>query len=374
MQGKITVPLLDVPAQTAPLRRELLGKIESIVDSGRFILGPEVEGLEKEIAGYCGAQFAVGMSSGTDAILAALMALNIKAHDQVITTPYTFFATAGCIARIGARPVFCDIDPVTYNIDPGRIEDKITAKTKAILPVHLYGQCADMTRILEIAARHDLPVIEDACQAIGAAHKGKKAGTMGLCGCFSFFPSKNLGCFGDGGMVVTDDKSLYEKLVKLRNHGSAPKYYHAMIGGNFRLDALQAGVLRVKLPHLDSWSQRRRENARQYFELFKKAGLDNILTLPRIIEKVHIFNQFVVRSPRRDELMRHLQEQGIGCEIYYPLPLHLQKCFAPLKYGKGDFPHAEKAAEETLALPVYPELTGEQIGHVVGCIRAFHDK
>ncbi|MBN1932125.1 MAG: DegT/DnrJ/EryC1/StrS family aminotransferase [Desulfobacterales bacterium] len=374
------VPLLDLKEQYKNIKEEILKVTEEIFDSQYFILGPRVEALEKEIAEYCFSKYAVGVSSGSDALLIALMALGIGREDLVITTPYTFFATAGSITRIGARPVFVDIDPSTYNISPERLESLICAlskkelkKVKALLPVHLYGQCADMEPILEIAAKYNLFVIEDAAQAIGAEYRGKRAGSMGDIGCFSFFPSKNLGAFGDGGIVTTHSDTLNEKLRILRVHGSEPKYYHKMIGGNFRLDALQAAIVSIKLKYLDHWTQARRENARKYRELFDDADLKNWVELPHEKQNRHIYNQFVINiKEKRDELRLFLSESGIGTEIYYPVPLHLQECFADLNYKKGDFPAAEYAASHTIALPIYPELSYEQQAYVVDRIKAFY--
>lgn len=362
------VPLLDLKTQYAAIKDEVLAKINEVLDSQRCIGGPMVEELERAIAQVSGCRYAVGMSSGTDALLASLMSLNIGPGDEVITTPFTFFATAGSIARVGAVPVFVDIDPKTFNINPALIEPAITAKTKAIMPVHLFGQMADMDPIMQLAGQASLAVIEDAAQAISATYKGKKAGQMGTCGCFSFFPSKNLGGIGDGGMVVTNDEKLHHQLFIMRNHGMDPKYYHHCIGGNFRLDPIQAAALLVKLPHLDEWSDARRRNAAYYSKKFK----GSVVQTPFISENcVSIYNQYVIRVPRRDELFRHLQSRGIGCEIYYPLPLHLQKCFAYLRKGPGSFPEAEKAAKEVLALPIYPELTDEMKDCVADTVLEF---
>ncbi len=377
----MTIPLLDLNAQHQPLHQELMAAIEHTLRSQAFILGPDVTKLEERIASYCRTQFAIGVSSGTDALLVALMAIDIRPGDEVVTTPYSFFATAGVISRLGAKPVFVDIDPVTYNIDPAKLEPAISARTKALIPVHLYGQCADMASILEIATRRGLAVIEDAAQAIGAEYRdGRRAGSMGSAGCLSFFPSKNLGALGDGGMVVTSDGELAEKIRILRVHGGQPKYYHKIIGGNFRLDSIQAAVLNVKLNYLDGWTKRRQENARRYESLFTQSGLiqKRKITLPTAAyaqegrPRGHIYNQFVVRVPERDRLMAHLKQQGIGTEIYYPVPFHLQECFRSLGYRKGDFPEAERAANETLALPIYPELTAEQQACVVESITEFY--
>jgi dTDP-4-amino-4,6-dideoxygalactose transaminase len=376
------VPLLDLQAQFAAIRDEVYGALRPVIESQLFILGPEVEALEREVAAYCQCQFGVGVSSGTDALLVSLMALGIKPGDEVITTPYTFFATAGSIARLGARPVFVDIDPLTYNIAADTIKEVISPHTRALIPVHLFGQMADMDPIMELARRHSLMVIEDAAQAIGADYQGRGAGSIGHLGCFSFFPSKNLGGFGDGGMVVTNDPELADRVALLRNHGFRPKYYNKVLGGNFRLDALQAAVLRVKLKYLDAWSEGRRRNADTYRRLFQEAGLalnDPAalgerpgVVLPREAGLGrHVYNQFVIRSIRRDALKAHLRERRIGTEVYYPVPLHLQECLAYLGYERGDFPAAEDAAAQTLALPIYPELTLAQQQAVVDAIWEF---
>lgn len=362
------VPLLDLVSQYKTIKEDVLKQIGEVLDTQRCIGGPKVEQLECDIAGVCGCRYAVGVSSGTDALLAALMSLEIGAGDEVITTPFTFFATAGSIARVGATPVFVDIDPKTYNIDPSKIEAAVTPNTKAIMPVHLYGQVAEMDAIMAIAQTHSLAVIEDAAQAISATYKGKKAGSIGTCGCFSFFPSKNLGGIGDGGMVVTDDEALYHRLFIMRNHGSEPKYYHKLIGGNFRLDPIQAAALLVKLPLLDKWSEGRRNNAAYYTEKFKGSP---VVTPTISADCVSIFNQYVIRVPRRDELIKHLQQNNIGCEVYYPVPLHLQECFAYLGKGPGSFPESEKAAGEVLALPIYPELTDAMKDYVVETVLDF---
>jgi dTDP-4-amino-4,6-dideoxygalactose transaminase len=367
----VTVPLLDLQAQYQPLREQLLDAITRVCDSQRFIMGPEVDALERELEAAIGVAHAVTMSSGTDAILATLMALGIGPGDEVITPTYSFFATAGCVSRVGATPKLVDIDPVTYNVDPEAVRGGITPRTKAIMPVHLYGQMADMQAILAVAAEHDLPVIEDACQAIGAAQNGSQAGTVGRAGCFSFFPSKNLGAFGDAGLVTTNDATLAHELRLLRNHGAEPKYFHKRIGGNFRLDALQAAVLRVKLPHLDAWTEARRANARRYDAMFADVGLTDRVELPTEQPGYrHIYNQYIVRVESRDRVREQLTARGIGTEIYYPVPFHLQECFAPLGYERGDFPHAERAADTTLALPIYGELTEAQQHAVVEGIGA----
>jgi len=367
------VPLLDLKAEFDPIADEVRAAIERVLQTQRFILGPEVQALEQEIAEYAGAAQAVGLSSGSDALLVSLMALGIGPGAEVLTTPYTFFATVGAIARVGARPVFVDIDPQTYNMDPALLESAITERTRAMIPIHLYGQCADMPAIMELANRHGIPVIEDAAQAIGSEIAGQRAGSFGALGCFSFFPSKNLGALGDGGMVVSDDEALAGKVRVLRAHGGQPKYHHRVIGGNFRLDALHAAVLRAKLPHLDGWTAARQGNAATYDRLFAEAGLADTLTLPhRVPGARHIFNQYVIRAPRRDELKQHLAERRIGSEIYYPVPMHLQDCFADLEHRPGDFPVSEQAARETLALPVYPSLGKTQQAEVVSAIKEFY--
>jgi dTDP-4-amino-4,6-dideoxygalactose transaminase len=381
--SRVAVPLLDLKAQYAAIRDEVQAAMDWVIESQYFILGPEVEALEEEVAAYSRVRYGIGVSSGTDAILVALMALGIGPGDAVITTPYTFFATGGCVSRLGARPVFVDIDPQTFNLDPNRLQDLlrdrrsgVADRPKAIMPVHLFGQMADMDPILAMAERHGLPVIEDAAQAIGAEYRGRRAGAIGQLGCFSFFPSKNLGGFGDAGMVVVDDSDLAERVRILRGHGARPKYYHRLVGGNFRLDALQAAVLRVKLQYLDGWTAGRQRNAQTYRRLFAATGLagpDGPVGLPHDAGfGRHIYNQFVIRVPERDALMAHLKQRRIGCEVYYPLPLHLQECFADLGYREGDFPTSEQAARETLALPIYPELTEEMMGTVVEAVVDFY--
>ena len=373
------VPLLDLKEQYKTIKEEILKTAEEVFESQYFILGPKVMALEGEIAEYCSSTHAVGVSSGTDALLISLMAADIGYEDTVITSPYTFFATAGCVARLGARPVFVDIDPQTYNISPDLLERTINqmtrdrlSKLKAVIPVHLYGQCADMSHILEICEKHNLIIIEDAAQAIGAEYNGMRAGSMGDFGCFSFFPSKNLGAFGDGGMVITNSEEFHAKLLKMRVHGSHPKYYHQLIGGNFRLDAFQAAVVTVKLKYLDQWTKARQENARNYRTLFEAAGLTDMVQLPVEKETRHIYNQFVIQvREKRDDLRQFLSDAGIGTEVYYPVPLHLQECFSDLGYKKGDFPAAEHAALHTLALPIYPELSDDQMAHVVEKIKSF---
>ena len=371
MNVPLQVPLVDLKAQYVTIQSEIRAAIDRVCESQHFILGPEVSALEEELAQVCGARFAIGVSSGTDALLVALMALEVGPGDEVVTTPYSFFATAGVVARLGARPVFVDINPNTFNIDPTAIPAKLNARTKAIIPVHLYGQCVDLTQLLSLAQERNIPIIEDAAQAIRATDThGNQAGTTGAMGCFSFFPSKNLGAFGDAGMVVTSDEKLADSLRSLRVHGGKPKYYHPVIGGNFRLDALQAAVLRVKLPYLEAWTAKRRENAARYRNLITRADLLDWITLPQD-SAGHIYNQFNIRVPHRDQLRDFLNERGVGTEIYYPLPLHLQECFQQLNYRPGDFPHAEAAAQESLALPIYPELTEEQQRYVVDLIQEY---
>src|SRR6185437_4817178 len=386
----ITVPLLDLKAQFAQIRAEVMPVIDQVCAGQHFILGEHVRDLEQEIAGYCGATAGIGVSSGTDALLLALMALAIGPGDEVITSPFTFFATAGTIARTGARPVFCDIDPATFNLSPQAVQAFIDGHCavqgerlihratggciKALMPVHLYGQSADMDPLMAIAKRYGLKVIEDAAQAIGTEYKkGLRAGTIGDVGCFSFFPSKNLGAFGDAGLCTTNDAELAETMRVLRVHGGKPKYFHALIGGNFRLDELQAAVLRVKLKYLDGWTCGRQRNAAFYDAAFAKASLSGKLRTPPVMPGYrHIFNQYVVRAQSRDALRQRLTERGIGSEIYYPVPLHQQQCFAYLNYATGDFPHSEQAAAETLALPIYPELTEAQLAHVVATVAGFY--
>ncbi len=369
----MTVPLLDLQAQYQPLRQPLLDALTRVADSQRFIGGPEVDAFEREVAGVVDVRHAIGVSSGTDALLAALMALDIGPGDEVVTSTFSFFATAGCIARVGARPVLVDIDPDTFNIDVVAAARACTARTKALLPVHLFGQSADMSAVLALGDEFHLKVIEDAAQAIGATDHGGHAGAIGNLGCFSFFPSKNLGGFGDGGLVTTNDDRLAHKVRLLRNHGMEPKYFHKLVGGNFRLDAIQAAVLRVKLPHLAGWTEARRANAARYRQMFHDAGLTGTVHLPsERPDRYHIYNQFVVRVPDRDGLKEHLDAAGVGTEIYYPVPFHRQECFAGLGYRAGDFPQAEKAAAEVLALPIYPELTAEQQQYVVDQIAAYY--
>ena len=373
------VPLLDLKAQYRTIKDRVLEVTERVFESQHFILGPQVESLEKKIAVYCRTSHAVGVSSGTDALVLSLMAAGIGAGDRVITTPYTFFATTGAIARVGATPVFVDIDPETYNLSPDKLEaaiatmpEAVLKTVKALIPVHLYGQCADMEPILEVAGAREWVVVEDAAQAIGAEYKGRRAGSMGDYGGFSFFPSKNLGAFGDGGIVTTGDPQVYQRLKILRVHGATPKYYHKLVGGNFRLDALQAAIVAVKLDYLDGWTTQRQDNAGHYRGLFESADLTDRVHLPVEKESRHIYNQFVIRvDTGRDDLRAYLGEQGIGTEVYYPVPLHLQECFSGLGHQAGDFPVSEQAANQTLALPIYPELTESQQTYVVEKIGAF---
>jgi dTDP-4-amino-4,6-dideoxygalactose transaminase len=379
----VKVPLLDLQKQYQEIRDEIQVAINEVLESQHFILGPNVAELEEQIAKYCGCQYAVGVSSGTDAILISLMTAGVGQEDLVITTPYTFFATGGAIARVGARPIFVDIDETTFNLDSTQLEEAVTsldasqrARLSAIMPVHLYGQCADMERIGTVAQDAGVPVIEDAAQAIGSEFEFqngevKCAGAMGDYGCFSFFPSKNLGAFGDGGMVTTDDEDTYDRLKMMRVHGAKPKYYHGVIGGNFRLDALQAAVLLVKLRYLDRWTARRQENAELYRQLFQETSLEEV-RLPAEAQRRHIYNQFVIRvGEQRDDLRAFLADQGIGTEVYYPVPLHMQTCFGYLGYEPEDFPVSVAAAQQSLALPIYPELTREQIEYVVEKTKEF---
>ncbi|MDO8677376.1 MAG: DegT/DnrJ/EryC1/StrS family aminotransferase [Acidobacteriota bacterium] len=367
----MSVPLLDLQAHYAPLRQSLLEAVTRVCDSQRFIGGPEVEGLERELSAYLNTPHAIGMSSGTDALVAALMALQIGPGDEVITPTYSFFATAGAVVRVGARPVLVDVEADTFNLDPQATLAAITPATKAIIPVHLFGQAAELAPILAAAGPRQIAVIEDAAQAIGAAYRGRAVGSWGAIGCFSFFPSKNLGGFGDGGLVTSTSDDLARRLRLIRNHGMEPKYYHHLVGANFRIDALQAAVLRVKLPYLSGWSDARRTNATRYRALFADAGLP--VTMPvEAPDRTHIYNQFVIRAPERDRLRAHLDAAGIGTEVYYPVPFHLQACFAGLGYKAGAFPVAEAAARQSLALPIYPELTEAQQAAVVGAIRGFY--
>lgn len=363
------VKLLDLVPQYGPIREEIMEAISEVLESQYFILGPRVEELEEVIADYCGVSEAVGVASGSDAILLALMALDIGPGDEVITTPYTFFSTVSSITRLGAVPVMVDIDPLSYNISPGKVAEALTDKTRAIIAVHLFGQMADMDAICRLAAGKGIPVVEDACQSIGATSGGRRAGSLGKAGCFSFFPSKNLGGFGDGGMIVTDDRDLASKLRMLRVHGGRERYFHDVVGINSRLDAIQAAVLLVKMKYLESWSEGRRRNAKRYDDGL--AGVEGVIT-PAISDgNRSIYNQYVIRSRDRDALKAHLNDKGVGCEIYYPVPLHLQKCFSSLGGQEGDLPESEKAAKETLALPVYAELPAEQQDYVIEEIARF---
>ena len=384
------VPLLDLKAQYAQIRAEVMPIIEEVCASQRFILGEHVLALEAEVAAYCSASAGIGVSSGTDALLLALMALGVGVGDEIITSPFTFFATAGTIARVGARPVFCDIDPVSFNLSPQAVAELIDrqcsvqgghlvngatgGRIKGLMPVHLYGQSADMDPLMAVAKQYQLRVIEDAAQAIGTEYQGVRVGSIGDIGCFSFFPSKNLGAFGDAGLCSTNDAELAESMRVLRVHGGKPKYFHAVIGGNFRIDELQAAVLRVKLKHLDGWTEARQRNAAYYSAAFAAADLGGDLLTPReAVRGRHIFNQYVVRVKNRDALKDHLTARGIGTEIYYPVPLHMQKCFAYLnQQAQGNFPESERAAAETLALPIYPELTEAQLDHVVASVADFY--
>ena len=362
------VPLLDLKAQYETIRDEVMAGINEVLDAQRCIGGPKIDELEKAVAEASDCKYAIGVSSGTDAILNTLMSLDIGCGDEVITTPFTFFATVGCIARVCAKPVFVDIDPKTYNIDVAQIEAAITDKTKAIMPVHLFGQMADMDPIMAIAKKHGLAVIEDAAQSITSVYKDKKAGSIGTAGCFSFFPSKNLGGIGDGGMIVTNDAELAERMKVMRNHGQTGTYKHKYIGGNFRLDPIQAVALSVKLPHLDSWSAARRTNAEYYNAKFAGTVVETPFISP---DCVSIYNQYVIRVPNRDEVLEHLRANDIGCAVYYPLPLHLQECFAYRGYKEGDCPVGEKVSHEVLALPVYPELTDEMKDYVTQTVLSF---
>jgi dTDP-4-amino-4,6-dideoxygalactose transaminase len=370
-QCQIKVPLLDLSMQNGPLLGAIRKAMDEVIASNYFIMGTQVEKFEKQAADYLNVKHAIGVSSGTDALLAALMAIGIRPGDEVITTPFTFFATVGSIARLSARPVFVDIEPDTFNIDPTLIEKAVTKKTRAIIPVHLFGQAADMDPIMEVAHKHNLKVIEDAAQAIGATYKGRKVGGIGHLGCFSFFPSKNLGCFGDGGLITTNDDDLAEMCRLMRAHGSRQRYYHKFVGGNFRLDTLQAAILSVKLPHLEKWHEGRRRNAAWYDEAL--TGLPIALPAVRPYNRT-IYNQYTIRVPdgRRDALRQHLTNAGVGTEIYYPVPMHVQECFASLEYKAGDLPRSETAAGQVLSIPIYPELRQEQMQYVVYTMKAFY--
>jgi dTDP-4-amino-4,6-dideoxygalactose transaminase len=369
----MNIPLLDLKAQFQPLRAEIFAAIQEVCDEQGFVLGPRVVAFEEAIAQYTGARYAVSCASGSDALLLALMALGIGEGDEVITVPFTFFATAGAISRLGAKPVFVDIERDSYNLDPAQIEKAISSRTKAIIPVHLFGQCADMAAINRIAAGKRIPVIEDACQAIGAAQNHLHAGVLGAMGCFSFFPSKNLGGFGDGGMITTNDQRLADSLSMLRVHGSRVRYLHDAIGINSRLDALQAVILHIKLRHLDRWAEGRRRNAAIYKQLFERAALQDRVTLPTTDERnFHVYNQYTVRVSQRDDLRAYLKEKGVGTEIYYPLPMHLQNCYKDLGHKKGSFPISEQAAEQVLSLPIYAELSDQHLAYVVNTVAAFY--
>ncbi len=369
---KFRVPFLDLQAQFAAIRAETLSSVERVLENQHFILGSEVKALEADVARLVECQFAIGCASGSDALLLALMALEIGPGDEVITTPFTFIATAGSIARLGARPVFVDINPDDFNLDPQKIEEVITSRTRAILPVHLFGRPADMDAILEIAEASNLTVIEDAAQSIGARWKGKAVGSLGRIGCFSFFPSKNLGGAGDGGMVTTNDPVLAERLRVLRVHGSRSKYQYELVGINSRLDELQAAILRVKFPHLEKWTSLRERNADRYRSIFRQFKLNDVVRLPSAMPgSGHVYNQFTIRTPQRDEIREYMRQQGIATEVYYPRPLHLQEAFAYLEYESGDFPEAERASDEVMALPIFAELTEDQQQHVVSAIATF---
>jgi dTDP-4-amino-4,6-dideoxygalactose transaminase len=369
------VPLLDLKAQYTQIRKEVMAAIEAVCEDQGFILGSRVADLEQAVAEYTGATHAIAVASGSDALLLSLMALDVGPGDEVITVPFTFFATCGAISRVGAKPVFVDIRLDTFNLDPNLIEGKLTPRTKAILPVHLFGQCAAMEGIAKVAARRGLRIIEDACQAIGAARNGVRAGRLGDTACFSFFPTKNLGAFGDGGMITTNDAGLQEKLSMLRVHGSKVRYVHDLVGINSRLDALQAAVLRVKLAYLDRWTEGRRRNATRYERLFEDHKLLDRVVLPKTDpENYHVFNQFTIRAQKRDDLRTYLREKGIGTEIYYPIPMHLQACYSDLGYHKGAFPMSERASEEALSLPIYAELTDDRLSYVVETIADFYTR
>jgi dTDP-4-amino-4,6-dideoxygalactose transaminase len=387
----MNVPLLDLQAQYATIKDKIRAAVDGVFETQRFVLGTHVAALEEEIAQFCGVPHAVGVASGTDALLISLKALGVGPEDAVVTVPFTFFATAGTIANLGARPVFVDIEAAGFEMDPEKLSDFFSrecsfssaakgvihkssnTRVKAILPVHLYGQCAEMDDILSIARRHDIPVVEDACQAIGATYKGRHAGAMGDLGCFSFFPSKNLGGAGDGGMIITSDPKLAERVRLLRTHGAHQKYFHAVVGFNSRLDELQAAVLRVKLPYLQRWSNARKDNAVRYGDDFRKAGLLEQVIPPAVLpDRSHIFHQYIVRCRMRDALQVHMRAAGIGTEVYYPVPLHEQECFRALGYAPGDLPVSQAAAKDTLALPIYPELSGEQREFVVATIAGFY--
>lgn len=363
----MNVAFLDLKRQYASIKEEVDQAVFGVLAHAKFIMGPEVKVFEEQVARYCGVKSAVGVASGTDALLLSLRACGVEAGDEVITSGFTFFATAGVISRLGATPVYVDIDPHTYNIDPSRIEEKITAKTKAIMPVHLYGQCADMDSIMQVANAHNLKVVEDAAQAIGAKYKGKRAGSLGHFGCFSFFPSKNLGAAGDGGMIVTGDPSMDELLRMLRVHGAKPKYYHSIVGYNSRLDTLQAALLSVKLKYLDGWTQKRREHAEAYNRAFEDS---NIITPKEETFNYHIYHQYTIAVKSRDKLREILKEKQIGHDVYYPVPLHLQECYKHLGYKQGDLPVTEQKTQEVISIPIYPELTAEEQNYVIDTVKA----
>ncbi len=369
----MNIPLLDLKAQFQPLRDEILAAVQTVCDEQGFVLGPRLVAFEEAMAKYVGARYAIGCASGSDALLLSLMALGVGQGDEVVTVPFTFFATAGAISRLGAKPVFVDIQPDSFNLDPDQLERAITTRTKAIIPVHLFGQCADMVAINRVAKARGIPVIEDACQAIGAAQNGARAGVLGATGCFSFFPSKNLGGFGDGGMITTNDQAVADSLSMLRVHGSRVRYLHEVIGINSRLDALQAVVLHIKLKYLDQWAEGRRRNASLYDRLFKQAGLSDRVTVPMTHSgNFHVYNQYTIRVLRRDDLRTYLKDKGVGTEIYYPLPMHLQNCYKDLGHKKGSFPMSEQAAEQVLSLPIYAELSETHLIYVVDAITEFY--
>lgn len=371
------IPLIDLTAQFQAQSAEVMAAVEKVFTEQKFILGDEVAALENEVAVYCGAKHAIGCNSGTDALILALQALDIGKGDEVITTPFSFFATASAIVRAGATPVFADIEPGSFNLDPQSVEAAITHRTKAIIPVHLFGQCCEMEPLQKLATQHKLAIVEDSCQAIGAEYRGRKTGVLGTVACFSFFPTKNLGGAGDGGMMTTDDPQLAARLKRLRVHGDIGQYEHLEVGMNSRLDALQAAVLRVKLRKLDDWSAARQHNAKRYGELFRQHALHDLLTPPKSLpERRHVYNQFTVRVKhgQRDAVLKSLRERKVGCAIYYPKPLHVQKCFANLGYQAGDFPVSEAAAKEVLALPIYPELPSADLTRVVAELATIHQQ
>ena len=370
----MNVPLLDLKSQYAGIQHDIQKVLEEVCAEQSFILGPHVQKLEQTMGHFLGTDHAIGVASGSDALLLSLMEAGVQPNDQIVTVPFTFFASAGVISRLYARPVFVDVTPDTFNLDPAHLAETLHSQVKAILPVHLFGQCADMESILQVAGEYDIPVIEDACQAIGAARNGRQAGSFGRTGCFSFFPSKNLGAFGDGGLITTQDPLIAERLQLLRVHGSRSEYHHHLIGMNSRLDALQAAILQVKFQYLPLWTARRQANAARYAQLFHECGLDERLTVPIVSSgNVHVYNQFTIRTPRRDELSAFLTRHGIGNRIYYPVPLHLQECYQVLGYHKGDFPVSEQLAQEVLSLPIYPELTPDQLQYVVDTMKTFFD-